>query len=234
MKKRAILIAAGEATRWGNYLDTPKHFIEVDGEPIIKRSVRLLKKFGVDDIYIVAKDDTYQIEGAKLYIPTFNLANHDADKFLNSKDLWLRDEGKTIVLYGDVYFTEYAMETIVNHPHNDWLLFARQYESTITGGAGECFAQTFYPGQVEEHERALLKLVEYFDTGRLNRIGGWEHYRIMAGLPEPIIHKHFTGDRFVEINDWTDDFDNPTEYETFLIKRKMLRNGKCPLCERSQ
>lgn len=37
----AIVIAAGHATRWGDYRGTPKHLIEVDGEPILHRTVRL-------------------------------------------------------------------------------------------------------------------------------------------------------------------------------------------------
>ena len=34
-------MADGEGKRWGNYLGIPKHLIEIDGEPIIKRTVRL-------------------------------------------------------------------------------------------------------------------------------------------------------------------------------------------------
>src|SRR5690606_1796938 len=114
MKTRAIIIAAGKGSRWNNYNGIDKHFLEIDGEPIIHRTVRLLNENGVDDVYVVGKDDRYKISGSQLYIPTLNPANYDADKFLSSKDLWLRDEGRTIVFYGDVYFTEMAIKTILD------------------------------------------------------------------------------------------------------------------------
>ena len=64
----AIIIAAGEATRWGDYLGTPKHLVKVDDEPIIYRSVRLLLKNGITDINVVGPDDDrYRIEGSNLY-----------------------------------------------------------------------------------------------------------------------------------------------------------------------
>jgi choline kinase len=110
---RAVIIAAGEATRWGNYLNTPKHLIEIDGEPILHRTVRLLRLNGVTDIFVVSKDDPrYLIEGANQYIAKLNYENNaDADKFLSSKNLW-NTQGRTLVLYGDVYFTYAAMQTI--------------------------------------------------------------------------------------------------------------------------
>jgi len=231
MKKRAIIIAAGEATRWNNYLGVSKHFIEIDGEPIIKRTVRLLLENGVDDIYVVGKTKEYEIEGSKLYVPKLTPEYHDADKFLSSKDLWLRYEdggGKTMVLYGDVYFTEYAIDKIVHCDHKDWLLFGRALDSELTTNCGECFAQTFYEGQVDQHERALYKLIEYYNSGKLGRIGGWEHYRIMTGIPEEIIHIQRIGGQFVEINDWTDDFDLPGNYDLFTSRRKSIK--KCYVC----
>ena len=38
-----IIMADGKGTRWQNYNDIPKHFIEINGEKIIERTVRLLR-----------------------------------------------------------------------------------------------------------------------------------------------------------------------------------------------
>ena len=74
MNIRAIIIAAGEASRWGNYKGIPKHLIEIDNEPILYRTVRLLKENDLDNIYIVAPDDDrYKVPGSKLYIPKKNI-----------------------------------------------------------------------------------------------------------------------------------------------------------------
>lgn len=225
IKNRAIIIAAGEATRWGNYLGIPKHFVEIDGERIIDRTVRLLRENGVDDIYIVARDERYKIDGAELYIPKLTPEYHDADKFLSSAPLWLPD-GKTMVLYGDCYFSELLMKTIVESTHPDWQLFARFTESRITGGAGECFAQTFYPNNIGEHLKALVTLVNWYDKGIIDRIGGWEHYNMMTGATEENIHKHIMRDRLVQVDDWSDDFDTPLEYDRYIERKSQ----PCFLC----
>ena len=218
MHKRAIIIAAGKETRWDNYLGINKHFIEIDGEKILHRTVRLLNEAGIDDVWVVGKDEQYDIHGSKLFIPKFTPEYHDADKFLSSSSLWL-DNGKTHVIYGDCYFTKEAIDEILDWDIEGWFLFGRGFVSRLTGNCGECFAQTFFPGQVAEHVRALYKLIDYYNSGRLGRIGGWEHYRIMIDLPEEIIHKQLIGDRFVNIDDWTDDFDTPEFYEIYR-KRK--------------
>lgn len=225
---RAIIIAAGEATRWDNYLGVEKHFIEIEGEPIIHRTVRLLNEQGVDDVWVVGKDDRYDIQGSTLYVPTFHPEYYDADKFLNSKDLWLHD-ARNLVLYGDVYFTERAIWKIMHPPYDPvseskpvrdrsgWYLYARPFGSDTTGnGDGECFAQAIMPNDLRQHERELFNLVEDFKEGRLGRIGGWEHYRRMIGLPENMLHRHLVGDNFINVDDWTDDFDTPHSYDTWM------------------
>lgn len=39
-----IIMADGKGTRWNNFNNIPKHFIEIDGEKIIFRTVRLLNE----------------------------------------------------------------------------------------------------------------------------------------------------------------------------------------------
>ena len=68
MTTNCILICAGDATRWNNHLNTPKHLINIDGETLIERAVKLIHKYKLDtvDISIVVKDvndDRYDVEG---------------------------------------------------------------------------------------------------------------------------------------------------------------------------
>lgn len=218
----AVIIAAGQASRWGGYLGIPKHLIEIDGEPIIYRTVRLLLERGISEIYVVgpADDPRYLIEGSQLYVPVKNLLHHDADKFLNSKPLW-NQQGRTLVVYGDVYFTEEAMTKVTSFTGKDWTLFCRFGRSELTGTKwGECFVQSFYPLDLAEHERNLLYIADLKERKVINRCGGWEHYRAMNGLKESRVrqpHKKYS--RYVEIDDWTDDFDRPDDYERFIKHR---------------
>ena len=213
---RAIIIAAGEASRWGNYKGTPKHLIEIDNEPILYRTVRLLKENNIDDIYIVGPDDDrYRVSGSELYIPKKNKDHVDADKFLNSEALWNTD-GRTVVFYGDVYFTSEAMRMIVGHKEKDWILFCRFNASELTGTPwGECFAQSFYPKDINRHKSNLLLIAEEYKKGEIDRCGGWEHYRAMCNAPLGRNH-HKNYGCSIEINDWTDDFDYPKDFKRFV------------------
>jgi len=223
-KIRAIIICAGEATRWGNYLNTRKHLIEIEGEKLLHRTVRLLRERGVDDIFVVAKPDTgdlYDVPGSQLYHPNLQPEKYvDADKFLSSEELWSKD-GRTLVFYGDCYFTEDAMNTIINFTSKDWTLFCRPNASKITGTPwGECFAQSFYPDDISRHRAALLRIARLYKEGVINRCGGWEHYRAMVGRSDDKIRKpHVMSTNYVEIDDWTDDFDYPKDYDSWLKKR---------------
>ena len=54
VKIDAVILAAGLGSRINNISkDKPKGFIEINGEPLIRRSIKLLKKSGINNIYIV-------------------------------------------------------------------------------------------------------------------------------------------------------------------------------------
>lgn len=224
-KTVAIIICAGEATRWGNYKDTPKHLIEIEGERLLNRTVRLLIERGVHEIYVAVKklSKEYHVDDSIQYQVELNYKqNADADKFLSTKDLW-NEKGRTIVLYGDCYFTEEAMDTIVLSEIKEWTLFCRPNASSITGTPwGECFAQSFYPEHLKQHEEMLHYVADLYKRGVINRCGGWEHYRAMIGRrDEKVKHPHVMGTNFVEIDDFTDDFDYPKDLENWLERRKL-------------
>jgi len=214
---RAIIIAAGTATRWANYLDTPKHLISIDGEPILYRTVRQLIDRGVTDIHVVGPvDERYKIDQCSLYVPVKNPDVHDADKFLNSEPLWNSD-GRTVVFYGDVFFTDDAMDTIVYNEEVSWLLFCRFNGSAFTGSKyGECFAQSFYPEHIDEHRKNLYRIADLIKKRLIKRCGGWEHYRAMNNVPDLEVRIHKKYDRYVVIDDWTEDFDYPNDYNMWI------------------
>lgn len=213
---KAIIIAAGEASRWENHTGTPKHLVQIDNEPILYRTVRLLNEKNITDIHIVGPDDDrYKVPGSKLFLPKKNKENVDADKFLNSEALW-NNKGRTVVFYGDVYFTKKAIKRIVNYKGDNWVLFCRFGKSNFTGTPfGECFAQSFYPKDIKRHKMNLLRIAEEYKKGTIKRCGGWEHYRAMCNAPLSIeAHKDYGNS--IEIDDWTDDFDYPEDYDRFI------------------
>jgi hypothetical protein len=225
---RAIIIAAGDATRWNNYLNTPKHLIEINGEPIIYRTVRLLQDRGISDIHIVGPvDERYKINGCTLFVPNKDTSVFDSDKFLNSQTLW-NEKGRTITLLGDVYFTEDAIDSIIGFNEIKWTVFCRFNGSNLTGTKhGELFAQSFYPDDIELHRKNLYYIAELRKNNIIDRCGGWEHYRAMQGLTGSDISIHKNYGNAVEIDDFTEDFDMPSDYDKWISNwnKKYISNS---------
>ncbi len=171
---------------------------------------------------MVGDDERYKIEGAKLFTPNKIKKHGDMDKFLNSRELWSKG-GRTLIFYGDVYFTNEAMDTIIDYPLSHYILHCRPFNSKLTGTPyGECFAISFYDHLNKEVEKQMLRAVRLFDEGIMNKLGGWEAYRMMLGdlLPEHMAGDHWlTGHNLNAINDWTDDFDIPRDYDRFIENR---------------
>lgn len=218
--QRAIIIAAGQGSRWKAYLNNDKHFAPINGETLLERTVRLCRENGVTDVWVVGRDERYKVDGAELLLPTLTPEYGGADKFLSSRELWL-DEGRTITLYGDVYFTDDAMRTIVTYGHRDWMLFARPCASKLTRCQwGECFAITFFEDHRAEHERTLLKAAELYRRGKIMDPSGWQHYRAMTGLPYRLWDTaHVMADRIHVIDDWTEDFDTSGDYLRWMAAK---------------
>ena len=216
---KAIIIAAGEGTRWGEYLGIPKHLALVDNEPILHRTVRLLKENFVNDITVVGPDDDrYKTPYSTLYIPKITPSYGDADKFLSSEELW-NLSGKTITLFGDVFFTDAAIKTIITTDRNCWTVFGRSKSSHITGGKyGEIFAHSFTPNDIPKHKGSLNILVEAVRKKDAKKGSGWEHYKVMQGVRGRDIRrsKIVIDNDFIEIDDFTEDFDFPEDYNRFI------------------
>jgi len=213
MKKkiRAIIMADGPGTRWNNYLDRPKHLITFFGQTLLERTVALLQKNGVDDIYITTHDKKYAVKGAKLYAPKNNVL--EIDKMACCREIW---GGDTLLLWGDSFFTKEAMRTMVETPVESLMWFGRIGVSRILGfGVSEIFALRVV------NKRMMEKVLKEVRKGILDPSlkwadSSWTLYRHSAGISKeggPVFK-----DNMVEINDLTNDFDKPKSYEQFVKK----------------
>lgn len=222
-KPHCLVIAAGEAKRWNNYLGVQKHFAPIDGVPIIHRTASQIDKYGDVGAVIIVKEGMPHVPKAWFYEADLNEDNVDADKFLSSKELWNKN-GRTIIFYGDVYFTDEAMKTIFEFEGKDWTLFARPKGSKITGCHwGECFAISFYPDQHIEMEQALFNIRDLFKDGTLIRCGGWELYKMMTDQDMKESHREHKK-RIEVIDDWTEDFDFPEDYDNFIKNYESIQS----------
>ena len=238
-----IILCGGRNSRWKGFRGTHrKHLVKVEGEILLSRTLRLVAAYEPARTVVVVNEDdldlykAYLSDNTEFYGIKENVPYQtDAYKFLSSKELW-NPIGRTIVLLGDVWFSENAIKTIFKNPADDWTAFGRNGASKFTGHPyGELFAQCFT--DYREHELTLDKLDEMYRTGTCKRAAsGWAHYQLMIGK-DPNIHT--VGPRFVEIDDFTDDFDTPEDYDAWVAGRtstkpvvrsspKIGRNDPCP------
>lgn len=234
----AILTAAGAMRRWtikegpqaGElYGGVPKHLITVRGEPLLGRSVRLLRERGFEVTVVAPPDPRYAELGAdRVYVPDHNVpwlsgeARHDADKFLSSRELW-SETGRTLILHGDVYLDERAADKIARYAVPEWCLFARYHRHARPFHKLETVALSFYPHEHATLDGVLARLVELATDSDLPRTGTWEVYRGLLGASDRElarirrIRSHVvTPGHSVEIGPPTTDVDNPAEYEGLL------------------
>lgn len=217
MNRTAIVVAAGNGSRWNNYMNIPKHMVVIeDKQPIIERTVEQIQRHGAD-IFVVADEEI--VKGVPNEKPENKPEYSEANKLLSSMRLW-NQEGRTIIFFGDAYYTESAVNTVMSHEDNGFTVFGRAFGSNFTGKEyGEIYALSFYPEDKDRMMFAMNRINQLEKRGVIEKANVWALYRAMLKLPDDLMHMHIVGNHFINIDDWTEDFDYPEDYEKF-IKRK--------------
>lgn len=187
-----------------------RHFQLVNGERVIDRIIRQLRERGVTAISIVAPDlPGYAIVGTTRIAPGDTSWGHEAT---NGQAGWSTTD-RTLQVYGDVILTDAAMDTIVGYDRRTFQMFGRHGPGGISPW-GELFALSFWP----EHQRVWVAALQLSfrlkQRGVIRRAGSWEAYRIMGGAigRQVRVHRLYPA-LFTDIDDASDDFDDPTEFE---------------------
>ena len=220
--KKVLLLAQGSCSRWTlnkagkrDFLGVRKHLLVVNGETLLGRARRLFTEAGCEVVVIGP-----QLEG---YIPCVTLDNPhptgtEQDKFIASSPLWSK-KGRTIITWGDCYYTEEAVRTIVSYPTDELHYFRRTGPSKITGHKwDESFAVSFGPGEqgrVLDIAFSVVNAIKRKKFVKKDHIR--THFAASLGLKDwannelLIKAAHQTN-----IDDWTDDFDRPDECTRWL------------------
>lgn len=139
---QAIILAAGMGRRLGDLTrNNTKCMIEVNGERLIDRYIRLLSKYHLNRLIIVVGyeaqnlidyighryDDVIKIEYIKN--PIYDKTNNIYSLTL-AKDALCQDD--TILLESDLIFDEKILDLLISHPDTDLALVSK-YESWMDG-----------------------------------------------------------------------------------------------------
>lgn len=210
---RTLILAAGTKDNWNGALGTTKHMIPLrDDEPLIHNTQRRLHDLGVTDIHVVCQPERSHyvvppsVRGEPQDIPREFV--HEQEQ---SRNLW-HPTDKTMILYGDTYYSDGILKTMVDDQAREWKVYARHGASKYTGKKyGEMFGWVFRPEHHDTLDGARNVAIAYKENGLWWRCLGWELYRIaMKRVP----WEHYKeAVHFVEWDDATDDFDALSDWE---------------------
>ena len=200
-----IIMAGGKYKKFG----IPKPLIEVKGETLIERTTKLLKQNGINDIYISSNNPEFDKYGIRL-----ENKNNDFIVYENgtSKGYWLDafypTNEPTCYIFGDVYFTENAIKTIVEYESTENILFGTGCAKNLEHkNWGEPFA--YKVNKIEEFKNGIVEVKKLFDEKKTARHPiVWELYRYLHNLDINI--QNITTD-YVVIDDGTIDIDSPEQ-----------------------
>lgn len=216
---RVIVAAAGSQAKWGGHLGVRSHFAPVRSyldsearEPLLGRTLRMLVERGVGEVVMTAPEDAEQAYASlatRYGVPLAPRARA-RDEFVSTRDLWA-PQGRTLILYGDVWFTEQALGAVL-HPRPGPHFFGREHGSTLTGSPwGEAFATSWDATDAGMLDRLLAEVRTAQDRGQADASAGWSLLRALQGTP--LQHHVVVAPWWVEIDDATDDIDTPADYE---------------------
>lgn len=200
---KTLILCGGNGTRWDNFRGTLKHLLTIEGEVLLERTCRQFSEY-TDDITIVAEGENYTTGKACVKPPLKGADGwNDLVKLWSSHHLW-SDHDRTVLVFGDVYFTDDAVNTIMTDTEGI-KFFMRSHPSSFTGKKyREIFAIAFdssFNDDITNFIRQSLTLpLEH---------GGWALFDTMKNwVPPP----------YRNIDDWTEDFDCPIDLENWEQK----------------
>ncbi|MBY8342009.1 hypothetical protein LXH13_06170 [Streptomyces spinosirectus] len=237
---RVIVAAAGSQKKWGGHLGVRSHFAPVrsvlEGDepavPLLERTLTQLAAYTSDVWLTVPADEPGPYEALAA---AHGARTHQADaaarnEFESSRPVW-RPDTVNVLLLGDVWFTDRALDTILtaaavtSTDDDGFRFFGREHASTVTGTPwGEIFANS-WRGRNNDRMSALTDATRREqDAGRADPTKhGWTILRMLQGTP---LRQHEVRPPWwVEIDDATDDLDFPDDYRRHPATRGLTPGG---------
>lgn len=199
------------------HFERHKALTMINGEPLIARTIRMLKELTDDQIFITADDEAFSEYGVVL--PHKNSYRHDGTQ---GSGYWLDafyphflDGMEVTFLMGDVCFTEEALKTIVEYKAEKNTLFGTSIaNNSLHFDWGEAFAYKVV--DYKEFMDGVEAVKKLQDEGKTNRIAlVWELYRYLNGFDVNI--QRINPETYVGIDDGTMDVDMPGD-EKYVLR----------------
>jgi molybdopterin-guanine dinucleotide biosynthesis protein A len=204
-----IIMAGGTYAKW----DRPKPLTELKGEPLVARTIRLLRENGITDIAISSNNELFEQFGVpvlkhenKYSLPLEGCATSPwLDAFYPMAE-------PVCYIFGDVVFSPEAIKTIVKTDTNDIQFFAsaKPLPKIYPKQWAEPFA--FKVKDTNRFFEAIEATKQYDEQGLFKRQPvAWELWQVIKGTP--LNKVDYTN--YVRINDYTCDIDAPEDVSKF-------------------
>ena len=200
-----IIMCGGTYKKW----ETPRQLFPINGEPIVARTIRLLRENGVEDIAISSNNPIFE----KLGVPVLKHENNMVvTETLNVRGYWVdafypTDEPVCYML-GDVVYSPEAIKTIIGTDTNDIEFFASAppFAPEYSKPWAEPFALKVVNTDHLKHAICITK--QYTDMGLFKRPPiMWELWQVIQATPL----NHIDYSNYTVINDYTCDVDFPED-----------------------
>jgi len=203
--------------RW----EIPRQLIEVKGEPIVARTIRLLQECGVEDIAISSNHQAFEAFGVPMLMHDNDYLTKGYNKIKSGTwvNAFYPTDEPACYLFGDVIYSPAAIRTIVETETDDIQFFASKRP----------FAPEYSKSHVEPfgfkvvNQKHLHEAIE--EVKRLDKLGAfarqpiaWELWYLITGSPTKQDAEDIKGKarNYVAINDYTCDIDDTWEIESVL------------------
>lgn len=198
-----LIMCGGSYPHWHE----PKHLQKIHGEPIVARTIRLLRENGIENIAITSNDDRFKQFG----VPVLE---HNNTYIYGKVHTWLDAfyplDRAVCYIFGDVVFSPEAIKTIVEY-QTDSIMFFGSSEPVPENYPKEWAEPFAFKVMDQQLFRAAITLTKHYDRlGKFHREPvSWELWQVIQGTSLDVID--FTN--YVAINDYTCDIDSPEDIE---------------------
>jgi len=175
----------------------PRQLVCVNGERVLDRTIRLLRENGVDDIAITATDKAFRSVEAE----QIEYKQTDPKVWVNC---FYPMDKPVCYIFGDVFFSENAIRTIVETETDDIEFFASSppFATNYTRQWAEPFA--FKVQNTKRFAECIEKVRAYTKQRKFRRDPiAWEVWQVIKDTPLNVIDYN----NYTAINDYTCDID---------------------------
>jgi len=202
---RYIIMCGGKYNGW----ETPRQMTPIRGEPVVARTIRLLRDAGAEDINISTNDMRFEQFGVPILTHKNNFIGNASEGGSWVEAFYPTDDPACYIM-GDVVFSQMAAKRIVKTPTDGIMFFASAppFPDIYIKPYAEPFA---FKVKDQRRFRAAVEYVKANEsTGIFRRRPiAWELWQVINGENVRQINYH----NYTVINDYTCDIDSPKDAE---------------------